>query len=348
MNKKDSFGLPFNGTKTHQISVDTYDKIFSKELTFVDKNENGVIVNRLDTTILNHLLLKELAGTYTFKTNDKDLLRQENIFFYNLFFYGRIGIAKINNRYIVVRINDARFNEYKELISANVKIANILFDFSNENNDRDININGNDLVIFNLDNNMFNFYMRYGWLSKEFINHYEIYLKSIGLSNKSFLVYSNTKNSKLIKEIFNDIEDPTKSYIHIPNPKFDGNFSEDASKALEKDFLIEDVKKEGGFMEIETIIKFWKFGKDILGMNANTAQKKERLVSTEVEDASINTNLLANVEMKNLKIGCFELKEKFGLQLEIVKTIDELDLNPKNSSKANNDFDGNDNGEVNE
>lgn len=349
MAKKNSFGLPWNATRIHQTSVNNYEKIFSKELTFVEKDKNNKIIDELNEHILNHLLLKELAGTYLFKTDNKDLIRQENVFFYNLFFYGRIGVLKLDDRFIVCRINFAKYNKFKEVESANVKIANILFDFNNDNSDdKDIDVKGNDIVIFSLDNNMYNFYMRYGWISKEFMNHYKIYLKSIAQSNKNFLVYSNTKNQDLIKQIFNDIENPETSYIHVPNPKFDGDFSEDASKVLEKDFLIEDIKKEGGFMEIETIIKFWKFAKDIIGMNANTAQKKERLVSTEVEDANINTNLLAQVEMKNFKIGCDELKEKFGVQLEILKSVDELDLNPEDSNKANNDFDGNDKGEINE
>ncbi len=319
MKIKESFDLPIGSAREYRDAVKFQDKYIY--------NKNAVINGEtLTEKHLNQFLLKEKMGTYKFKTENDYLLKNQNKFFWGLFFYGRVGLIKNNDKVAVVRIASAEYDIYGDLINkVKIQPLNILYDFTdnNEEDDKTFDIDSEDIVICNLDNNFANFYYRYGWLSSTFMDIWTQYKLSILVSNTKLLINSNTNQKQLVKDIIEQLEDPKRWFVLLENPKLTGQNTAE-TMAFEDIFKINELKSLDKSIEIEECIKLWKFGKDLLGFNSSSSVKKERVISAEQEEATYNTDLMAEVEMRNFEIFTKECKDKLGLDFEIIKTLDEI------------------------
>lgn len=331
MSKNDSWGNSLNANLQHQINL------------YVDniKRLYGYGINLTEFHIFN-VLLKELCGTYQFKTKNKSLLLQENKFFYNLFFWGMVGLYynKSKDKFIICRVNSIKLNEFSELVSVDIFRADNYYNTSTVNNDKVITLKNNELdnfILVCLDISNEPFMIKYGWIATNFIKMFNRYMTSTGLKNKPFFIHKNTTQEKIWKAFVDSVKNDDEPWITLENPEI-SNSNDTSSALLEKPFIIEEFKKlDNSFIDIEDVIKFWKFAKDLIGMNANTSQKKERVISTELEDAELNTILMNEVEMKNFRLLENELKEKFNIDLKVLKTKDVYGLQHEENKKVENE-----------
>lgn len=328
----DSWGNSYNNNLKHQIDlyVDNIKRLYGYD---IDLNQFHII----------NVLLKELCGTYQFETTHKSLLRQENKFFFNLYFWGMVGLwyQPKEDEFIICRVNNIILDPYSRIKSIDVSYANNYYNTSEINNGKIVKLSGkllDNFILVMLDITNEPFIIKFGWIATEFISIYRKYIKSLELKNKQFFIHKNSSQEPIWKEFLNSIKDDNTPFITLTNPEISTNYGESSNSLLEKPFVIEEFKKlADSFINIEDVIKFMKFAKDLIGMNANTSQKKERVISTEMEDAEINTLLMNEVELKNLRNMERELKERFNIDLKILKTKDVYGMQHEENNKVENE-----------
>lgn len=317
-----SWGNSFNGNMNAMIKVGVDDSK-RKELKYFSDD-----INQFQLSLI---LLRELCGTYKFKTENEELLKLENNFFFNLYFWGIVGLwyDQAKQKFRLVKIMNLEADEFGDVIKCQVQKADTAYVFAPsyvQNDGTIIELRKNELenlIICRLDITSEPFIVKYGWMTKEFISIFDAYKSTLELRAKGFFIFKNNNQEQVWNDFKNSMKDMKTPWITITNPQILGN--NDASMLMEKPFAIEQFQKQAsGYVEIEEVIKFWKFAKDLIGMNAATSQKKERVISSEMEESEVNTQLMGEVEMKNFRIFSKELKNKCGIDLEIIKTKDEF------------------------
>ncbi len=336
INIKTSFGPPAGSSyaqlKQRQefLNNTLYTKDFYKQ------------TRKLTEHMINMLLIKELCGTYQFQTENEYLLKNENLAWWTLFFYGRVGFIKQEDKIAIVRILNFEYDAFGDL-TGNVKCvpAKILFDFTKTeddvNEDEILEIPAEYINVLILDNNFATFWERYGWVSEEFIAIWNQYLNSLILKNKTMLLKVGTKQQKILEQFEADLLNPEKLWVCLYSPKVLANLETDASVAGEKPVEVQEINKNFAGVEIEDVLKFWKSTRDMLGFNASSSVKKERLISTEAEEAENNTNLMAEVEMRNFRTLERDFKSKFNIELKILKTMEVNNLQREENANSSNE-----------
>ncbi len=324
MSKKQSWGNSFNGN-------------FNQELNYnVDNIKRSLsITNQQDLNEfnINIILLRELCGTYKFETDHASLLAQENKFWFNLYFYGIVGLWYFNeeDKFVVARVTNIKRNMFNEVTSVDLYPANTSYLFAPDtvdDNYKKFTLTDkklNNVFIVLLDITAEPFLIRYGWMAKTFKEIYDSYMSSLDLRNKGFFLWKNSNNDQLWTDFETSLKDKSKPYIVFTAPEIaTTNDNESANSLLEKPFKMEQFNKNADeLIGMDELIKYWKFAKDLLGMNANTSQKKERVISSELDEADVNTILMSECEMRNFNVLSKELKERVNISLTIKKTKEE-------------------------
>lgn len=83
-----------------------------------------------------------------------------------------------------------------------------------------------------------------------------------------------------------------------------------------------------------------------LGINNANMDKKERLITNEVESNDQLVNYYLNCWYKTRKYACEQINEKFGLDIEIELNKDVIDLVDYTNLNEYNDEGGDENGEI--
>ncbi|MDK2819807.1 MAG: hypothetical protein KFW07_03145 [Mycoplasmataceae bacterium] len=327
--KNNNWGNPFNANRQAKISEGVNQTIHSDIFFKNELSEFGVM----------NILLRELSGTFSFNENCPEwLLNIENTFWWNLMFYGRVGILQYaENKFIVVNVNNV-LTSYQKIKEVWCSPARIQFEQQSANVDpkqqkqyvlRDMN----KIVVINNDVTSEFFQLKFGWFINNFLSIHKKYFLGLQIKQKKMGIYFNTKTSSIITALENSFSDD-KPYITLQAPKVENDITKSATKAMESNFVIEQFNfPSDGYIGLEEVIKYWKYGKDILGMNENINDNKERVISTEVEDSKENTILMEVSSMRNFKIFSREMKQKFGIEVKVEKTTDKMKKN-ENSKQA--------------
>ena len=327
MNNK-SWGNPFNANYSAKISEGVNKAIHSDVFFKAELTEFGLM----------NILLRELTGTYSFNEETEDwLLDKENVFWWNLMFYGRVGILKIHDKFLVVNINNLEY-KYQEVVEVACSPARIQFEQQSANvspNQKKSYIvkNMDDIVIINNDVTSEFFQLKFGWFIKNVMELHTMYWESTKMKLKKIAVWYNTKNKQVITDLDQSLKD-NSPMIRFTNPKISNDISKSAASAIETNFQMEKLDfPNDGYIGLEDVVKYWKFGKDILGLNENVNDKQERVISTEVEEERTNTELMEVSSMRNFRKFTRDMLKKFNVNVNVIKTTDTMKA-PENSEQA--------------
>ncbi len=327
-----NWGNSFNSNYSAEIGDVVNQKVHSSSF-FLDKG--------LSEFALTNIFLNELSGTYKFNTEDNDLLDVENMFWWNLIFYGRVGIYKIDDQLVVMNISNITW-KYNKVVKAEISPAVITFNQSTLNNQTPqevMVIEGEDLknlVITFGDITSEYFIIKYGWIIKSTLDLWEKYQASNQMRIKKIAVHTNTKNSSVIKEFENSLND-NSTFINFQSPSIYGDLMNNSQSAMDQNFKIDILPfKNDEYISIADVYRHLKFCKDIIGMDENSSDTKERVVSTELEDGQTNTIQIAESKMRNFRKFSRDMKTNFGVIVEVKKTVQEELPKPENSDQAFN------------
>jgi hypothetical protein len=153
---------------------------------------------------------------------------------------------------------------------------------------------------------------------------------------KKIAVHTNTKNSSVIKEFENSLND-NSTFINFQSPSIYGDLMNNSQSAMDQNFKIDILPfKNDEYISIADVYRHLKFCKDIIGMDENSSDTKERVVSTELEDGQTNTIQIAESKMRNFRKFSRDMKTNFGVIVEVKKTVQEELPKPENSDQAFN------------
>ena len=321
MENKKNWGNPYNANYSAKIGDDVNKQIHSSSF-FEDKDE-------LDKFAVTNILLRELCGTYKFETEDKKFKKFQNTFWWNINFYGRVGIYKIDeDNIIVVNVSNTVYT-YDKLVEARITPARISFSqaaMSYTLPTKSILVKGKsieNLVVVSNDITSEYFYIKYGWFVDRNVANYKKYVTSTEMKNKKLAVFSSTNNQTIIKSLDESFRN-SKPYIEFKSPLIAGDITKDAKSAMETNYKMEKLDfPSDSYMGIHDVMAYWKWGKDILGMNENSSDTKERVISTEIESSTLNTLQIEETQLRGFEVFTDEIKEQFGIDLTIKRVKDE-------------------------
>ncbi len=121
-----------------------------------------------------------------------------------------------------------------------------------------------------------------------------------------------------MKNIFKKIEDFEESIVVDNRLTQGGNIGIEAL-STNTPYVVDKIRNEKN--EVMNEMLSW------LGLNNTNTNKKERLL---VDEVNVNNNhILMNldIEYKNRLKACEEINKKYGLEIEVIKTIDLLEVN---------------------
>ena len=330
MKKGKSWGNSFNSARAARISEGVSNAIHSDIFFKEGLTEFGVM----------NVLLRELAGTYSFEEAEDWLMDLENTFWWNLMFYGRVGIFQYTpGEYIIVNVNNIVYS-YQKISEVYITPASIIFEQQSSNIDpkqkKSWKLTGkhlDNIVVISNDVTSEFFQLKFGWFIHGILELNEMFWASTRMKMKKLAIWYNSKNEDVIQDLEESFNDGSP-YIKMTNPMIINDISKNAASAMEHPFTIEKLDfPADGYLGLEDLIKYIKFGKDFLGMNEKVNDMKERVVTTEVEDGESNTQLMAEPAMRNFAKFSRDMKTKFGLTVKVKKTMDDMEK-PENSEQA--------------
>ena len=327
--KGKSWDLPFNSARQSRISEGVNDALHS-DIFFKEGLTEFAVMN---------ILMRELSGTYKFADVTEDrLLDLENTFFWNLMFYGRVGIYEYKPKeYVIVNISSITY-EYQKITKVWCAPAIIQFEQQSAQVDPQqkkwfVLSDMSKIVVISNDVTSEFFQLKFGWFIRGILNLNDMYWASTTMKLKKIAIWYNSKNKRVIDDLETSLKD-NETFLKLTSPKIHNNIMKDASLALEAPFTIEKLDfPTDNYLGLEDLIKYYKWGKDLLGMNEKVNDMKERVVTTEVEDGKTNTELMAVSTMRNFEKFTRDMKSKFGINVNVVKSVDDLE-EVKNSKQA--------------
>ena len=132
-----------------------------------------------------------------------------------------------------------------------------------------------------------------------------------------WIIATTKENELTMKNIFEKIENFEESIVVDSRLTQGGALGINALET-KTPYILDKIRQEKN--EVINELLSW------LGLN-NTKNKAERLL---VDEINVNNNhILMNldIEFKNRQKACEEINQKYGLNIKVVKTIDELDVN---------------------
>lgn len=132
-----------------------------------------------------------------------------------------------------------------------------------------------------------------------------------------WVIVTTKENELTMKNIFKKIENFEESIVVDSRLTQGGQLGINALQT-NTPYIVDKIRTEKN--EVINELLSW------LGLN-NTRNKTERLL---VDEINVNNNhILMNldIEYKNRLKACEEINKKYGLEIEVIKTIDDLDVN---------------------
>ena len=131
-------------------------------------------------------------------------------------------------------------------------------------------------------------------------------------------VIATTENNKLSMRNMYEKIDNGEDAIYVDKRKSEGGNIGIEVLQTKSEYLVDKLSLHEDKLESKLL--------SMLGLNNANLNKKERLVSDEVN--ANNSNILMNLELgyKNRKLGLEQVNKKFDLNIELEKTIDLLDV----------------------
>lgn len=143
---------------------------------------------------------------------------------------------------------------------------------------------------------------------------------------KPYIISCTKNNEASMKKMYEKI-DKGEDAIYIDERKNQGGDIGVEILKTNSDFQID--KLENYYEKVETKIL------TMLGINNANTSKKERLISDEVN--ANNNNILSNLERSYQPrlLACNQINDMFELNIDVIKTIDELDTTFNGNEKNN-------------
>lgn len=134
---------------------------------------------------------------------------------------------------------------------------------------------------------------------------------------KPYIIATTENNRQSMKTMYQQI-DEGEDAIYVDKRKSEGGNIGIEVLQTKGDYLVDKLSLHEDKLESKLL--------SLLGLNNANLNKKERLISDEVN--ANNSNILMNLELgyKNRELGCQEVNKKFGLEIELEKTINLLDV----------------------
>lgn len=271
--------------------------------------------------------LNYFSNLFKFVTEDTRLKKIESIFFTNLWWYGKIGIARIDNQYEVVNIQD------KIKKSQYLQKANYIFDSLNtnninpdvENNNKKIKLVPEELVIFRWGQSGLPGQIWWYQFTKEQQFMWKaVFGEAMWINKKIQMDYGielTTANKQMLKSLMN----PGNSILMH-------NASEQLAdiKPLDLPPLT--------CVGYDMIDRHRQMYYQMFGRRINENVKKEKNITDDLAFSMSSYNIMENNWLRELKISSLKLNEKFNLDLDIEFT-DELESNtqPNQFTGENNE-----------
>lgn len=132
-----------------------------------------------------------------------------------------------------------------------------------------------------------------------------------------WLIGTTKENELSLKNLFKKV-DEGEEQIFIDTRLSQGGTLATQTISTNTPYVVDKLRQEK--QEVENELLSW------LGLNNTSTNKKERLL---VDEVNVNNNhILMNIdiEYKNRQLACDLINEKFGLDITVIKTIDELQV----------------------
>lgn len=161
-----------------------------------------------------------------------------------------------------------------------------------------------------------------------FINYYADLINNIETTMRANLkqqrrpyIVATSKNHELThRNIIKKMQDPDEEWIVVDEELTRGNGDVGINVQNTNAPYVLDKLQEFKNDSVSELLTF-------LGLNNTNSNKKERLVVDEVNVNNSHILMNLDIEYKNRKKACDEINKKYGLNVKVVKVIDELQAN---------------------
>lgn len=245
--------------------------------------------------------------------------------------YGKIGVMKIDGRFVLVGVNnikpDGIFGWKGEGYAVNCAFNYYGSGFVNFNQDqRKFTINDTNCVIFK--DNIHN--LPGYWYLSDILDDF-LTMKSAVNTNMNFMAKKvaynvNNNSSEVIKEEVKSILDTRHPFVvNIKNQDDTTGMSTsfDRSKDMGIANKLEVLALPDNNIEndINAIEKYLNLIFSLIGRSSNFIDKKERVISDEVERNNSAVEIVAKGFMDFIEQGIDEVNKMWGLNIKIVKNL---------------------------
>lgn len=251
------------------------------------------------------------SNLFNFITGDERYLKLENLFFTNLWWYGKVGILKTGEKIDVVNLTNTLDGEYiqiaKYIFNSNVqpKDTNII------NRNRLLNKNDDRLVIFRWGSTALpGFIWWWQFAQEQNFMWKAVFSESMWINKKlqiDFNLELTDQNKFMLKSLFNP-----------SSPFFFHNNIETLSEV--KQLELPPLTTTG----FDMIDRHRQMYYQMFGRRINENYKKEKNITDDIQFSMSNYNIIENDWLRELKIGAIQLKEKFNDILEF-EHLDKLE-----------------------
>lgn len=243
------------------------------------------------------------SNLFNFITEDERYLKIENLFFTNLWWYGKVGILKTGENIDVVNVSDSLDGEY-------IQIANYIFnsniqpsDINIINQNRKLKINDEKLVVFRWGSTALpGFIWWYQFSSEQNFMWKAVFSESMWINKKLQIDY-NLELTDQNKFMLKSVMDPS-------SPFFFHNNIETLSEI--KQLELPPLTTVG----FDMIDRHRQMYYQMFGRRINENYKKEKNITDDIQFSMSNYNIIENDWLRELKIGAIKLKEKFNDVIE--------------------------------